>query len=267
MAWVPFSKNKFKDKGLSQKQDLSPYKTTIAVPIYKFEFASLVSQIPLLFVKGEPGFISCGLMGIERNKNLFIDELGVWTGDFCPSFLSSYPLAAVHSAEEMATLIIDDSSDAIVDNHQGEAFFDITGNPTEMLNRRILSITKAHNEQKKEKRVLSLLTDFDLFEVMEFKLSNLEGSIDLKGFYKINKTKLDSMTSVEIEKLYQEGAFDYIYANLFSIPSIRNLWNLHCFKNQKRMNKKIFSEGNLLSGEEASGAVETYFSENMLNFD
>ena len=86
MAWVPFSKNKFKDKGLSQKQDLSPYKTTIAVPIYKFEFASLVSQIPLLFVKGEPGFIFCGLMGIERNKNLFIDELGVWTGDFCPSF-------------------------------------------------------------------------------------------------------------------------------------------------------------------------------------
>lgn len=136
-----------------------------------------------------------------------------------------------------------------------------------MLNRRILSITKAHNEQKKEKIILSLLTDFDLFEVMQFKLSHLEGSIDLQGFYKINKTKLDSMSSVEREKLHQEGAFDYIYAHLYSIQSIRNLWNIHCFKNQKLMNKKIVSEGNLLSEEEASGEVEKYFSENMLNFD
>ena len=112
-----------------------------------------------------------------------------------------------------------------------------------------------------------MLTDFGLFEVMEFKLSNLDGSIDLKGFYKINKTKLDSMNSAEIEKLYQEGALDYIYANLYSISSIRNLWNLHCFKNQKFMNKKTFSEGNLLSGEKDSDVVEKYFSENNLNFD
>ena len=59
MAWVPFSKSKFEDKGLSKVNNMSVYKTTVAAPIYRFELANAVSQMPLVFVESDSRFIFC----------------------------------------------------------------------------------------------------------------------------------------------------------------------------------------------------------------
>ena len=199
-----------------------------AIPVTVDEFGLAQRHYPLVFSIGETP-IPIALMGLNEGVNVFLDEDGRPRdqGVYIPAYIRRYPfmLARLRPDSDELSLCFDPTSEAVGDFKDGEALFD-GDQPTDT--------TKA---------ILQFCEQFEAAGqrtsafVEELKASNLlmDGEVAIqpegfeqpfiyRGFRMVDEDKLRELRGDELRKMNQNGMLALIFAHLFSLSQMREVF-------------------------------------------
>ncbi len=212
------SKIRIKDNAI-----LVQSKNSHFAPVVVQEFVPASQEFPITFIKdSETGqFRAIVLLGLKPEENLFFDE-NAWQATYKPQALTLYPFL-LSQGEEQSILCFDQSA-SVVNEKEGQAFFDDQGNQTTWLSEQGEKVVQYVEKTYATKNFIKLLLDNDLLapQTLNLTLEN-EESYSLNGLYAIDEKKLNSLSDESFNALRKTGALPAIYAALLSMQRIHSL--------------------------------------------
>ena len=202
--------------------------TTHAIPATVDEFTLLARHYPIIFAVGDNP-VPLALMGLSEGVNVFTDKDGKVLDEFVyvPAYLRRYPflLARLRPDSDELSLCFDPTVGAIGEFDEGEPLFD-NGEPSQAT-KAILQFceqfetaaqrTAAFVEDLKKS---GLLIDGEVAIQPE----GAEKPFIYRGFKMVDEEKLRELRGDELRKFNQNGFLPLIYAHLFSLSQIRDLF-------------------------------------------
>ena len=198
-----------------------------AVPITVDEFVSAQRYYPIVFSSGE-GNVPLALMGLNEGVNVFVNDDGVFSDNaYVPAYVRRYPymLARLAPDAQELSLCFDPTSGLVGDFKDGDRLFD-GDKPSETTNN-ILRFCEEF--ELSAQRTMNFMTDLQATGLlMEGEVSiqpaDAEVPFIYRGFQMVDETKLKDLSAEETHKLNQNGMLALIYAHLFSVQLIRDLF-------------------------------------------
>jgi hypothetical protein len=203
--------------------------TTHAIPITVDEFPLLARHYPIIFASGENP-IPLALMGLSEGTNAFVDENGKPRERhlYIPAYIRRYPflLARLRPDTDELSLCFDPSSGAIGESDQGEPLFDEKGEPSQAT-KAILQFCEQF--EAAGRRTSAFVEELDKSGLL------MDGEVAIqpegapqpfiyRGFRMADEEKLREMRGDELRKLNQSGFLPVLYAHLFSLSQVRELF-------------------------------------------
>ena len=201
---------------------------THAVPVTVDEFALVQRHFPIVFSIGDNP-IPIALMGLNEGVNVFVDEDGNFRdpAPYVPAYIRRYPflLARLRPDTDELSLCFDPTSGAVGEFEEGQPLFD------------------GDQPSETTKTVLQFCEQFETAGqrtgafVEELKKSGLmmEGEVAIqpqgseqpfiyRGFRMVDEEKLRELRGDELRKMNQSGLLPLIYAHLFSLSQMREVF-------------------------------------------
>ncbi|PXA95837.1 multidrug transporter [Nostoc sp. 3335mG] len=220
-----------------------------AIPLTVEEFPQAQRFMPIIFSSG-PDAVPLALFGLNEGVNVFFDEEGQLTqvirdeqgtviesNFYVPAYIRRYPylLARLQPNSEELSLCFDPTADTIGAFEEGDKLFD--GDQPSELTKAILEFNRQFEEAgQRTAQFVKELQDLDL--LMEGEVSiQADGSSQpfvYRGFSMVNEEKLNQLRGDQLRKIVQSGMLPLIYAHLFSLSQIREI-----FARQQRMGKIV----------------------------
>ena len=209
--------------------DAAPFLTQQhAVPLTVEEFPLVQRFMPIVFSVGDDA-IPIGLMGLNEGVNVFVDEDGKLLDQnfYVPAYIRRYPymLARLSPDAQELSLCFDPTSDTIGPFEDGEPMFE-DGKPTQLV-QNVLQFTEQFEQAgartsqfMKELREMELLMDGEVSIQQE----GVEQPFVYRGFQMINEEKLSDLRGDQLRKISQSGMLPLIYAHLFSLALMREIF-------------------------------------------
>ena len=201
---------------------------THAIPATVDEFALLQRHYPIVFSVGEQP-IPLVLMGLSEGINVFLDEDGKVQDSliYVPAYMRRYPflLARLRPESDELSLCFDPGAGAVGEFDEGEPLFD-GEQPSEA--------TKAILQFCEQFETAGQRTGAFLEEVKKADLL-MEGEVAIqpkdsdqpfvyRGFRMVDEEKLRNLRGDELRKMNQNGLLPLIYAHLFSLSQMRDVF-------------------------------------------
>jgi hypothetical protein len=199
-----------------------------AVPVTVDEFGLAQRHYPIVFSVGESP-IPIALMGLNEGVNVFIDANGI-IGDsnmYVPAYIRRYPflLARLRQDSDELSLCYDPSSGAVGDFEDGQALFD--GDQPSEATRNILQFCEQFETagQRTGAFIEELKNSGLLMEgEVAIQPQGVEQPFIYRGFRMVDEEKLRELRGDELRKLNQSGLLPLIYAHLFSLSQMRDVF-------------------------------------------
>jgi hypothetical protein len=199
-----------------------------AVPLTVEEFPLVQRFMPIVFSVGDDA-IPIGLMGLNEGVNVFVDEEGklLDTNFYVPAYIRRYPymLARLNPDAQELSLCFDPTSDTIGPFEDGEPMFE-DGKPTQLV-QNVLQFTEQFEQAgartsqfMKELRDMELLMDGEVSIQQE----GIEQPFIYRGFQMVDEQKLADLRGDQLRKISQSGMLPLIYAHLFSLALMREIF-------------------------------------------
>lgn len=198
-----------------------------AVPITSDEFVSACRSYPIVFSAGENS-VPLILMGLNEGVNAFLNEKGQFDQPaYVPAYIRRYPflLARLSPEAEELSLCFDPTAGAIGDFKEGEPLFD--GDQPSDATKGILEFCENfEGSGQRTAQFVEELIKMDL--MMEGEVSIQQEGVEkpfvYRGFRMVNEEKLREMRGDELRKINQNGMLPLIYAHLFSLQIMREVF-------------------------------------------
>jgi hypothetical protein len=216
---------KMKVRGLTGLPELG---RNHAVPLTVDEFTLVQRHFPIVFsVGGTP--VPIALMGLNEGVNVFLDENGRSTDPnlYIPAYLRRYPflLAKLRPDVDELSLCFDPTSGAVGDFEEGEPLFD-GDQPS--------AATKAILEFCEQFEAAGLRTNAFVEDLVKSDLL-MDGEVAIqpegadqpfvyRGFRMVDEEKVRNLRGDELRKMNQNGMLPLIYAHLFSLSQMRDVF-------------------------------------------
>jgi hypothetical protein len=201
---------------------------THAVPLTVDEFTLVQRHYPIVFsVGGTP--VPIALMGLNEGVNVFLDENGraLDPNLYIPAYLRRYPfiLAKLRPESDELSLCYDPTSGAVGDFDDGEPLFD-GDQPSEA--------TKAVLQFCEQFEAAGLRTNAFVEDLVKSDLL-MDGEVAIqpegaeqpfvyRGFRMVDEDKIRNLRGDELRKMNQNGMLPLIYAHLFSLSQMRDVF-------------------------------------------
>jgi hypothetical protein len=216
----------FKIRPLDRAPDFG---ATHAVPATVDEFALLQRHYPIVFSVGDQP-IPLALMGLNEGVNVFFDENGRTedAGLYIPAYMRRYPflLARLQQDSDELSLCFDPNSEAVGEFDEGEALFD--GDQTTQTTQNILQFCEQFETAAQrtggfvtELKKSGLLMDGEV----AIQPPGVEQPFVYRGFQMVDEEKLRELRGDELRKMNQNGMLPLIFAHLFSMSHVRDLFS------------------------------------------
>jgi hypothetical protein len=212
----------------ARRMETAPFLANVhAVPVTVEEFALAQRHYPIVFSVGENP-VPLALMGLNEGVNVFVDEEGKLTSEiYVPAYVRRYPfmLARLRPDADELSLCFDPSADAIGEFDEGEALFE-EGQPTETT-KQILGFCENFEQA-------GMQTGAFMKELAEHKLL-IDGEVAIqpegaaqpfvyRGFQMVSEDAVKNLRGDVARKMIQSGLLPLIYAHLFSLSLIREIF-------------------------------------------
>lgn len=224
---VPLNSQEHGDWKMKGLDDASFMQSQHALPITIDEFVSAGRNYPIIFSAGENS-VPLILMGLNEGVNMFMGDDGKFNEPaYIPAYVRRYPflLAKLRPDAEELSLCFDPSVGAIGAFDDGDALFD-KDQPTETT-KNILNFCEQFEQAgqrtgqfMEELRKADLLMDGEV----SIQQTGVEKPFVYRGFGMVNEEKLRDMRGDELRKLNQNGMLPLIYAHLFSLQIMREVF-------------------------------------------
>ena len=199
-----------------------------AVPLLAEEFIQASRFYPIVFSMG-PDPVPLALMGLNEGVNVVVDERGMFPDDwYVPAYVRRYPflLARLRPDSDDLSLCFDPTSEVIGAFEDGERVFE-GGQPSER--------TKAILQFCEQVEQASLLTGAFFKDIGEHKLmtdgefsAQLPGATQphvYRGFQIVSEDALKNLRGDVARKWLQNGLMPLVYAHLFSLQRMGDIFN------------------------------------------
>ena len=198
-----------------------------AIPVTIDEFIHAQRNYPIIFSSGDTP-VPLALMGLNEGVNTFIDEQGmpIDQAAYMPAYLRRYPfmLAKLRPDSDELSLCFDPTSGSVAEDGD-DALFE--GDQPSELTRNILSFCEQFETAgqrthafMEEVLKLDLLMDGEVSVQPE----GVEQPFLYRGFRMVDEEKLRNMRGDELRKISQSGVLPLLFAHLFSLGLIRDLF-------------------------------------------
>ena len=200
-----------------------------AIPATVDEFALLQRHYPIVFsTGGEP--VPLALMGLNEGPNAFLDDNGLPHDPsyYIPAYLRRYPflLARLRPDSDELSLCFDPTSGAVGEFDEGEALFNGT-DPSEATKAILAFCEQFETAGQRTAAFIQELKKSDLLMDGEVAIQP-EGAPQpfvYRGFRMVDEEKLRELRGDELRKMNQSGMLALIYAHLFSLSQIREVFS------------------------------------------
>lgn len=200
-----------------------------AIPATVDEFALLQRHYPIVFSTGESA-VPLVLMGLSDGINVFLDDDGLVREPmtYVPAYMRRYPflLAKLRPDTDELSLCFDPTSGAVGEFAEGEPLFD--GDQPSQATRAVLQFCEQFETAGQRTAVFveelkkaELLMDGEVAIQPE----GSEQPFVYRGFQMVDEEKLRNMRGDELRKINQNGMLPLIYAHLFSLTQIREVFS------------------------------------------
>ena len=201
---------------------------THAIPATVDEFALLQRHYPIVFSAGDNP-VPLALMGLSEGVNVFLDQDGkLHDGTiYVPAYMRRYPflLARLRPDTDELSLCFDPNSGAIGDFEDGEPLFD--GDQPSEATKAILQFCEQFETAGQrtgafvqELQKMGLLMDGEVAIQPE----GMDQPFVYRGFRMVDEEKIRELRGDELRKINQNGMLPLIFAHLFSLSQIRDVF-------------------------------------------
>lgn len=201
---------------------------THAVPATVDEFTLLQRHYPIVFSIGDNP-LPLALMGLTEGINTFFDEQGRPLDPqlYVPAYMRRYPflLARLRQDSDELTLCFDPQSGIVGEFEDGEPLFD--GDQPSETTKAILGFCEQFEGAGQRTTAFmgdliksGLLMDGEV----AIQPQGAEQPFIYRGFQMVDEEKLREMRGDELRKINQSGMLPLIYAHLFSLSQLRDLF-------------------------------------------
>lgn len=199
-----------------------------AVPLTVEEFIMASRNFPIIFSASDTP-VPLVLMGMNEGVNVFMDDTGKFTQNvYLPAYVRRYPfmLAKLRPDSDELSLCFDPTSDAVGEfKKEGEPLFD--GDQPSENTKNILKFCEDFEEAGarthafvEELNKMGLMMDGEV----SIQQDGQEQPFVYRGFKMVDENKLKELRGDELRKMNQNGMLPLIYAHLFSLQMMRELF-------------------------------------------
>ncbi len=199
-----------------------------AIPLTVDEFSMAQRHYPIIFSIGDDP-VPLALMGLNEGVNTFVDEQGIPLDRsvYMPAYLRRYPfmLAKLRQDSDELSLCFDPTAEAIGEFEDGQPLFD--GDQASDATNAVLQFCEQFETAGQRTQLFmaelkrsGLLMDGEVAIQPE----GVEQPFVYRGFQMIDEEKLREMRGDELRKMNQSGMLALVFAHLFSLGQIRDLF-------------------------------------------
>lgn len=224
---VPVSSDMHMGLGIVQRDNLAFARDTHAVPITVDEFVMVQRHYPIVFADGSEG-VPLALVGLREGKNLFVDADGKWQdGTYIPAYIRRHPfmLARLQPDADQLSLMVDDTYDLLREDAPDKLFTE-DKQPSEVT-KNILGFCEQFEQAiGRTRSFLDEVGKLGLLMEGQAQIQNpgMAEPATFAGFKMIDEKKLQNIRGDQARKMVQNGLMGLIYAHLFSLSQMRELF-------------------------------------------
>jgi hypothetical protein len=224
----PLNRNAHGNYKVRRLTGLDRVATTHAIPVTVDEFAMVQRHYPIVFSAGESP-VPIVLMGLHEGSNTFFDQNGVAVENnlYVPAYLRRFPflLARLREDSDELSLCFDPTAGAVGEFEEGEALFDGDG-PSEATKAILQFCEQFEQAGQRTQAFMTELQQSGLLMEGEVAIQpeGAEQPFIYRGFQMIDEEKFRNLRGDELRKLNQNGALPLIFAHLFSLSVIREIF-------------------------------------------
>lgn len=212
----------------ARAMDKAPFLTNVhMVPVTSDEFIPASRVYPIVF-SDTPTPVPLALMGLNEGVNVFVDGDGALINQvYVPAYIRRYPFMLARLSPEATdlTLCFDPTSEAVGAFEDGDPLFD--GDKPSAATQNVLSFCQQFEEAGlRTQNFVEELVKLDLLMDGEFSIQQdgVDKPFVYRGFKMVDEEKLREMRGDALRKIAQNGILALIYAHLFSMHLIRDLF-------------------------------------------
>ena len=203
---------------------------THAIPATVDEFTLLARHYPIIFAVGDTP-VPLALMGLSEGVNAFVDENGRALDNnlYIPAYIRRYPflLARLKQDSDELSLCFDPTAGAVGEFDEGEPLFEDNGEPSQAT-KAILDFCEQF--ETAGQRTAAFVDDLQKSGLL------MDGEVAIqpegapqpyvyRGFRMVDEEKLRDLRGDELRKYNQGGLLPLVYAHLFSLSQVRELFS------------------------------------------
>jgi hypothetical protein len=196
------------------------------VPLAAAELPKAAVGFPIVFARGESGYMPFALVGVKAGANLFVGPRGEWLGRYIPASLRSQPFVLGRDQAGRFVLCVDAHSPLINDS-EGERFFDQNGEPSEAC-RQVMEFMQVIEQGRAAAHVAcEALARHNCFAPLAVPVK-IPGSPDqrFEGLFQVNEAALAALPDEAFLELRKTGGLLLAYAHLLSLQNMAALGQL-----------------------------------------
>ena len=213
---------------LKKKYNLPQVGKTHAVPVTVEEFTFVQRHYPIIFSAGDTS-VPLALLGLNEGINTYFDADGrpLDNNVYIPAYLRRYPflLAKLQPTTDELSLCFDPTAGAVAEDGDGPALFD--GDQPSEATKNILAFCEQF--ETAGQRTQAFMDDLQKSGLL------MDGEVSIqpegadqpflyRGFRMVDEEKLRDLRGDELRKMNQNGMLPALYAHLFSLSQIRDVF-------------------------------------------
>lgn len=202
---------------------------TAVVPLVSSELSSAALEFPIGFVLDGGQFTLVALLAFRSAENYFVGPNGRWLGGYIPVALRSHPFRLLRSMDQPGKMLlcVDEESDCVGENVNGEPLFDASGNPVEAVMEVLRFLETFELQRRMTDEAVGALNDSKLISPWAISVvapDRPKESVD--GVYRIDEKALNQLADDAFLKLRALRALPIAYVQLLTMQQIRRLGQL-----------------------------------------
>lgn len=194
-------------------------------PLVVDELPPALMHMPIAFIKQQDQYALVAVLGLQAGQNLFVATDGRWLGGYAPAVYRGSPFQLARTDDDQQALVVDADS-GLVNDTEGEAFFDEEDKPTQRVRDIFDFLLKVQTSRALTQRICAVLAEHQLIQPWPINVKDEAGERQVEGLYRIDEAAMNTLAPEAFEALRQSGALPVAYCQLLSMQHLQTLGKL-----------------------------------------